>query len=686
MTPARALLLALAWLTAGSCIAAEGMWTLDNLPRETLKQDYNFEPEQAWVSKLQRASLRVSGGCSGAFVSPNGLVLTNQHCVRHCLAQLSGRQDNLLQSGFVTSQPNEEAICPQIELNQLLEIKDVTASINTASQDLSQTQALDARRAAMASLEQACVQDDVSLRCEVVSLYHGAQFHLYKYRRYQDVRLAFAPEAAIAAFGGHPDTARFPRYVLDMALLRAYRNGQAVDSPDYFSINPQGAQIDEPVFVTGHPGRTQRSDTVAQLLTLRDVILPQRLAYLAELRGVMRQFSHSNSKAQRIAQRDYLAIEDRLTMVRGRHTALVAPGFIDARQKAEKHLRERVNSKRKLRKTTADAWDEIEQAQQVLAQIHLEYALLERMRGYQSDLLSIARHLVRAASERSKPNAQRLREYTQAALPQLTQRLFSGAPIHDELETLTLSWSLEKLREWLGPDHPAVRLSLGTASPAQRAQQLISQTSLHDLSVRRTLWEGGAEAIRESQDPLIIYARKIDGPARQIRRRYDRQVRAVIEHNQQRISQARFALDGTSRYPDASSSLRLSHGQIQGWQQGDSRMYPHTTVSGLLARSTGQAPYSLPASWRQAEPDLDLTTIFNISSSHDIVGGNSGSPMLNRQGELVGLVFGGNRYAAGGTYAYDSQRNRAVSLHPAAISEALSKVYAAGALHQELFP
>ena len=673
-------------LAGTSTYAEEGMWTLDNLPRQALKEQYKFEPGEQWLNTLQKGTVRLAGGCSGSFVSAHGLVLTNHHCVSRCLAQLSGRKENLLQNGYLANEPGEEAICPEIELNQLLAIEDVSDSIRTVSEGLSQTQALSARRAAMSSLEQTCSENRSDLRCEVVSLYDGARHQLYKYKRYQDVRLVFAPEANIAAFGGDPDNFSFPRYSLDMALLRAYQNGQAIDSPEFFPIQTQGAAIDELVFVTGHPGSTQRDYTVAQLVTLRDTILPHRLSYLSELRGVIRQYAQRDGEAKRITERDYLSIQNTLKALRGRHAALAANGFMQAQQTAESRLRERVEDERKLRKTSASAWDEIALAENVWAQIYLEYSMLERMRGYQSDLLAIAWHLVRAAEERSKPNTQRLREYSEAALPQLTQKLFSAAPIHNELDILTLGWSLEKLRELLGPDHPAVRASLGQYSPTELAKQLIQSTSLHDLATRRTLWDGGIAAIESSEDPLIQFARKIDSHAREVRNRYDNEVQAVIERNSSLISQAKFSLDGTNNYPDASFSLRLSYGQVQGWPERGKAVYPITTLSGLLARHTGRLPFSIPVSWLAAEAQLDLATPLNFTSSHDIIGGNSGSAMLNRKGELVGLVFDGNLHSLGGSYAYDGRYNRAISVHPAAMREALSKVYAAKNLLNELFP
>ena len=674
-------------LIAGIAHAEEGLWTLDNLPQQALEANYDFSPEPAWVERLQRASVRLAGGCSGAFVSAQGLVLTNHHCVSRCIAQLSSQQENLLRRGFVADAREDEAICPEIELNQLESITNVTDEVDAPAQGLSDAQAKTARQAAMASLESSCAENDPKRRCDVVTLYEGGRYHLYRYRRYQDVRLVFAPETAIAAFGGDPDNFSFPRYTLDMALLRVYSDGQPVASDDHFAINPAGASENELVFVTGHPGSTQRSYTVAQLTALRDVILPQRLTYLAELRGVLRQFMRAGTEQKRMAQREYFAIENALKAYRGRHAALSESGFIQAAEAREKTLRQRVSDDRRLRKSaTINAWDNIARAQQVWRDNYTEYALLENLRGYQSDLLSIARHLVRAAEQRSKPNSQRLHEYTDAALPALTQRLFSAAPIHTQLEILTLDWSLEKLRELLGPDHPAVIQSLGSQSPREVAENLIGQTRLDDLSVRKQLWDGGEAAIAASNDPLIQYVRRIDPAARAVRQRIENQVEAVVETNGALISRARFQLDGTNSYPDATFSLRLSYGQIKGWQEAGHDIFPFTSVGGLIARSTAQPPFALPPRWIDHLADIDLATPFNFVTTHDIIGGNSGSPMLNRQGQLVGLIFDGNLHSLGGAYAYDGRFNRAVAVHPAIMKQALDAVYDADNLVKELFP
>ena len=665
--------------------AEEGMWTLDNLPRAALKQAYQFEPTDAWVEQVQQGSVRLAGGCSGSFVSEDGLVLTNHHCMRRCLAQLSGKGDNLLDKGFLASSREQEKICPEAEVNQLIAIRDVSGEVAEATKGLESAAAESARKARMSALESDCSGNDAALRCDVVTLYEGGRYHLYKYRRFQDVRMVFAPEFAIGAFGGDPDNFNFPRYVLDMALLRVYQDGQPVKPSHHFRINPAGAQDSELVFVTGHPGATQRSHTVPQLITLRDVILPQRLAYLSELRGVLRQFARLGPEQARISQRDALAIENTLKAFRGRHAALAQPGFMEMQTAAEAELKARVEKNRGLRKSTAGAWDQIAKAEALWRDLYLEYAMLELKHGYQSDLFGIARHLVRAAVERNKPNGERLREYTEAALPQLTQRLFSAAPIEPELERLALGWSLEKLRELLGADHAAVRTSLGQEAPQALADRLINTTGLNDVAQRKALWEGGLEAIQASDDPMIRFALQIEPLARALRERHEDDIKAVQTAAASAIARARFELDGTDTYPDATFTLRLSYGQVKGWEEKGQPVAPFTTVGGAYFRATGADPFKLPDSWLAAEPDLDLTARMNFVSTHDIIGGNSGSPVLNRKAEVVGLIFDGNLHSLGGAYAYDGRFNRAVAVHPAIMKQALEQVYPARHLADELF-
>lgn len=679
------LLLSVLLLAPAGVRAGEGLWPMDALPLQTLKSAYDFVPDDSWRARLQGATLRLSGGCSAAFVSAEGLVLTNHHCVSRCVAQLSGLRNNLLASGFVARSRQQEQICPELELNQTLESRDITAELATVSAGLSPAQAATARAAAQDALIDRCQAGRRERRCEVVSLHGGARHELHSYRRHTDVRLVFAPETDIARFGGTTDSFSFPRYALDMALLRVYADGQPFRPVAHFSPKAQGPTVGEAVFITGYPGSTQRELTVAQLTTLRDVILPQRMAYLSELRGLLRQFAAQGEAEERMSRRELLGIENTLKAFRGRHAALSEPGLLEPRLRREEELRARLGRDKALRQTTAGAWDAIAAAQQTWRDIYTEYSLLELLRGYQSDLLSMARHLLRAADQLPRPDAQRLPEYREAALPQLTQRLFSAAPVARELEALTLGWSLGMLRELLGADHPAVRLSLGGADPVERARQLIDSTGLADPGLRRKLWEGGREAIAASKDPLLELVQALEPLALAVRERYEREIQDVVQHNLALIEQARHHLAVGEHYPDARFTLRLSHGRVEGWSEADSTITPFTSWGGAIARASPHDPYRLPTSWLQAEADIALTTPVNFTTSNDIVGGYSGSPILNVDGDLVGLVFDGNLHSLGGAYAYDGRYNRAVAVHPAIMRQALDKVYAAPALVTELF-
>ena len=665
--------------------AAEGMWTLDNLPRAQLQSAHDFSPDAAWVEQVQRASVRLAGGCSGSFVSPQGLILTNHHCIADCVAQLSTADEDLMRDGFLAITQAQERQCPDIEVNQLVEIRDVTERVQAAATDLDASAANAARKAAKTAIESECVGAAAdSLRCDVVTLYHGGRHHLYRYRRYQDVRLAFAPEIGIAFFGGDPDNFNFPRYVLDMGLLRVYQDGKPAPVEHYFRWDASGAEDGELVFVTGHPGATQRLLTTAQLATLRDTILPERLVYLAELRGLLSQFASEGTEQARISQGDLFSVENAFKALRGRHAALVEPGFFEAKLAAENALREAVDDKRRWRGAYGGAWAAIAEVQPLWRDIYTEYSFLEVGRGFSSELFDIARHLVRAAAEREKPDGQRLREYSEAALPRLTQTLFSSAPVYPALERLTLGWSLEKLREYLGADHPAVRDALGREAPQRLAEATIAGTRLTEVDYRRTLWEGGTVAIAAADDPMIALARRVDAAARAVRQRYQDAIEAVEDREGERIAQAQFAVYGTDSYPDATFSLRLSYGQVRGWREGGEMIPPFTTIQGAFERATGNAPYALPPSWHAARDRMDTGTRMNFVTTHDIIGGNSGSPVINREARIVGLIFDGNIHSLGGAYAYDERYNRAVAVHSATMLEALETVYNANRLVDEI--
>ncbi|NYZ61161.1 S46 family peptidase [Luteimonas sp. SJ-16] len=659
-----------------SAHAAEGMWTLDNLPRTALQQQYGFAPDQAWVDHAMQASVRLAGGCSGSFVSPDGLVLTNAHCVVGCVQGLSSAQRDLQNDGFVARTRGEELQCPAEELNVLREITDVTGRIAGATDGRSGQAFIEARNAEKGRIESECVGDAAATtRCDVVELYNGGRQHLYRYHRYSDVRMVFTPEYDIGFFGGDPDNFNFPRYNLDAALLRAYENGEPAQVANHFRLEPAGAEPGELVMVTGHPGRTQRQLTVAQLETVRDATLINTLLWLAERRAMLGEYGRRDPEAARQAQSDLTFTDNSYKVVRGQLQALLDPAVFAGKREEQARLRARAD---------AAPWDAVAAVQPLARELAVPYMLLEQGRGFDSRLFSIARTLLRAGDERAKPSDARLPEYQDAGQGRLRQTLMSSAPLYPEFEIAKLTWSLTKLRELLGTDDPVVGQVLGARSPAQVAKALVEGTRLADVAERERLWAGGAAAVSASDDPLLRLARAIDAPARAVRARQESEVAAVESRAAQQIAKARFDTLGTTVYPDATFTLRLSYGDVAGWQEGGREIPPFTEIGGLYARATGAKPYALTPRWLEAEGTVDKTTRFNFVSTNDIIGGNSGSPVINRDARVVGLAFDGNIHSLGGNFWYDPRLNRTVSVHSAAIVEALKSVYAADTLVEEL--
>lgn len=664
--------------------AAEGMWTLDNPPTARMRQEIGFAPDAAWLSKAMRASARLAGGCSGSFVSPQGLVLTNHHCVAECVEQLSSAGKDYMKNGFLARSRSEELTCPAMEVNRLEAITDVTAQVRAATNGRDGEAFTRAFNAIKATLTADCAgKDSKTQRCDLVDLYHGGQYKLYRYHRFQDVRLAFAPEQAIAFFGGDPDNFNFPRFDLDMGLLRVYENGEPARVKDFFPFQAQGPAAGEAVFVTGHPGTTQRTLTVAQLERLRADRLPDALMQLAEYRGRLAQYRTQGEEQARTANAELFYIENDFKVLKGQLEALNEPALLAAKRADEARLRAFVARQPALR-DTAGAWDAIATALRNFRSFRALHAQLERGDAFNSQLFGIARTLVRGVAERQRPNADRLPEFADANLPAVQAQLMSPAPVYPAFEKFKLAFSLEKMREQLGADAPLVHQVLGKESPEQVAARLVDGSRLADVAVRQALWDGGMDALRKSEDPFIQLALAQDAPARALRQRYEREVESVIQKQSERIAQARFAMTGSSVYPDATFTLRLSYGRVEGWKEGDAQVPPFTTIGGTFQRATGADPFALPASWLAAQGKLDAAKPFNLVSTNDIIGGNSGSPMLNARGELVGLVFDGNIHSIGGAYWFEAARNRTVAVHAGAIAETMDKVYGARTLLDEL--
>jgi len=676
-------ILAVALVAAPLLAAAdEGMWTFDAFPSDKVEQKYGFRPTQAWLDHVRLSSARLAGGCSASFVSEGGLVMTNHHCAHECIEQLSTAQKDFVKSGFYAKTLQDEVKCPTIEVNQLVQITDVTQRVRAATKGAEGEAFSKALKAEQARIEKECATSP-DVRCDVVTLFEGGVYDLYKYRRFQDVRLVFAPEFAIAFFGGDPDNFMFPRYDLDVSFLRVYEGGKPARMKDWFRWSANGAQAGELTFVSGHPGGTERALTLAQLQYQRDLALPDRLVSLAELRGLLTGFQMLGPEQKRISNAYLFYVENSFKALRGRFLALEDRAFFEKLAQQEQALKAQLATQPS-GKEALPAFDAIAKAEDRLRDIRDQLNTLEN--GFRGELFAMARDLVRGGVERQKPNGERLREFRDSNLPALTQQLFSTAPIYPEFEKLLLTYSLTKLRERLGPDHPAVKQILGKESPAEVAQRAVDGTKLRDVAVRKQLWEGGQAAVAAADDPLLALAAKVDPFARAVRKTYEDEVEAVITKAHERISEARFAAQGRTTYPDATFTLRLSYGAVEGWKEGDRVVDPFTTFAGAFERATGRDPFALPESWIAAKDRLDLQTRLNFVTTNDIIGGNSGSPVVNRNAEIVGLIFDGNIQSLGGEYGFDPALNRAVAVHSDALIEALTKVYRADRLVGELRP
>jgi Peptidase S46 len=676
-------------VTAAPAFSDGGMWTYHDFPSQLVQRKYGVEIDAAWLERVRTATIRLSN-CTASFVSAAGLILTNHHCAEACLDDHSSAGHNLLHDGFLARSEGEELKCGTQIADVLMEVEDVTAKVAAGLKGLDTRASNQERKKVLTRLEQACEEDSRHgklgpLKCESVDLYQGGQYWLYKYHRYDDVRLVFAPERDIAAFGGDPDNFQFPRWCLDMSLLRAYGpDGKPAQPQSFLAIRPEGPNAGEVVFVSGHPGTTDRLLTVAQLESLRDVELPHWLLRASELRGRLIQFGKTGAEAARIVEDPLNTLENSIKVRENQLFALLDERLLAAKREEERQLRGKIAAEPQLAATTGDPWAEIATAQQHERELYLPYTFLEQAAGFNGDLFRYARTLVRAATERTKSNTDRLREYTDAALPRVHQRLVAPIPVYPQRDKLMLSFGLERMREWLGPDAPVVRQLLVKDSPDSLAERLVDGSHLADPKLREQLWQGGAAAVNASADPMIALARDVDPEARAVRKRYEDEVEAREDAGSEKIARARFRIYGTSQPPDATFTLRLNFGTVKGWHEDDREIAPFTDVSRLFERATGQEPFRIPDTWMAARDRLDMRARFDMSTDNDIVGGNSGSPLIDRNGRMVGLMFDGNIYSIAGSYWYDPSLNRAVAVDPTIILEALRKVYHADALLAEL--
>jgi len=678
--------LALSFFNSPLASADEGMWLYNEAPKDRIKTKYGFQLTQQWLDHVRLSSVRFNNGGSGSFVSADGLTFTNHHVGAACVQQLSSEGHDYIKTGFYARTQAEERRCPNLELNQLVGIEDVTDKVNAGVKpEMSTADAGQAQRAAMSKIEKDCGGSS-GLRCDVVIFYSGQVYNLYKYKKFTDVRLVFAPEFDAAFFGGDPDNFTYPRYDLDITFFRVYEDGHPAHLDNYLRWSRTGVKDGDLIFVSGHPGNTSRLQTMAQMEFTRDVGYPMSLASLKRRISLLQDFSRQSEENARIAKEETFGLQNSYKAITGYDSGLLDKSIMNAKAADEANLRASYKADAK-NAGAPDPWDEIGQAMKYQREIYLQLTYLERLRGFASGLPQMARVLVRSAEEKTKPNADRLREFRDSALPSLEQQLFSTAPVYKSLDTVLLADSLAEMQEALGKDNPDVQNVLNGKTPADAAKDIVAGTKLDDVTVRKQLYEGGETAIAASNDPLIVAMRAVESDARALRKQYDDKVDSVVRRDGTLIAKARFVQSGFSQPPDATFTLRLSYGAVKGYKENGKDIPYSTSMGGAFAHAAehnNQPPYNLAQSWMTSKSKLDLKTPLNFVSTADIIGGNSGSPTVNKQGEVVGIIFDGNIQSLPWQFAYSDAQGRAVSVDSRGIQEALRKIYGASGLADEL--
>ena len=681
LTPALAA--ALLTLAAGAARAEEGMWTFDNFPIARANATLGTHIDQAFLDKVRLSSVKF-GGCSAGLVSGAGLVMTNNHCVATCVANLSTQAVNYAETGFTPRTREEELKCPGGTAEILTDITDVTERMHAAGAGLEGQAFTRARDAEAGRIEQEACGGAADRRCQVVTLYRGGQFKLYTYKKYSDVRLAFAPEDRAATFGGDLDNFSFPRFAIDAAFIRLYENNAPAATPTHFAWNASQPVEGTPVFVSGSPGATQRLLTQDQLFTVRDVVLPMDQLLASELRGRLIRFSEESEENAFIAMDPIVGLENTYKRGLGRMRALVDPAFMATRAEGEADFRRRVAADAALTARVGDPWADLAAVQPIQRELYPAYAMLEGQAGGGSQLFSWARTLVRGAPERAKPSAERLPEFADSRLAAVQSGLFAERPVYPTLDQVRMEWWLSKTREWLTVDDSRVRDLLGPESPEAKSARLTAGTTVGDPAVRRALWDGGMEAIRASNDPMIKFALAMQDNSRAIRSDWEARVQAPTDRASERLAAARFAAYGDAVYPDATGTLRLTYGKIEGSDVPGQRWGPFTTFDGLWDRATGAAPFDVAPKLLAARDRIDGDTVLNMAVSSDTIGGSSGSPVVNAAGEMVGANFDSTVLTQRNAYGYDRNVNRSVIVTTGAVTAALRDVYGMDGLVREL--
>ena len=659
------------------------MWTFDNPPTRPVQEKYKFAITQPWLDHVRLSSVRLNDGGSGSFVSPTGLLLTNHHVALGQLQKNSTPEHDYVKSGFYARTPEEEMKSPDLEVNVLVSMENVTSRVQDALKGArSAEQEFAKRKDVIAAIERESLEK-TALRSDVVTLYQGGEYWLYRYKKYTDVRIVFAPEQQIAFFGGDPDNFTYPRYDLDFALFRVYENGRPIQSQNFLKWNPKGAADGELVFVSGHPGSTQRSDTLAQLETERDLYEPAILKILHSRIDTLNKYAATGPEANRRATTQIFSLANSLKAYDGREKGLQDKRVMDAKRADEAKFRAQVAANPQWKAAYGNAWDQIAAAEKKLQTRFKE----EYFHGLNSTLASLAQQIVQYAAEIKKPDGERLSGYHDSQLESTRLQMFSPAPIYPDMEIARITGALELDLAEVGPNDPWVKMVLNGKSPREVATALVNGTKLTDPEVRKKLIEGGQTAIDASTDSMIALARKLDPTRRELTKWLEDNVQSVEQRAGEQLGKARFAAFGKSTYPDATFTLRLSYGQVKGYPMNGTIAPPMTTMYGLYDRSASfgnKDPFELPQRYVEGRTKLDLSTPFNFVTTNDIIGGNSGSPVIDKNGDIVGLIFDGNIESLVGDFVYEGQTNRAVAVHTAAITEALRKIYGADALANEL--
>lgn len=663
--------------------ADEGMWTFDNPPTKLIQEKYGFTLTKDWLDHVRLSSARLNDGGSGSFVSPHGLLLTNHHVAREQLQKSSTAQHDYIKDGFLARTQADEIKATDLEINILESMENVTSRVEAATQSAkTPEEEFAARKKILAELESESTKS-TGLRSDIVTLYNGAEYWLYRYKKYTDIRIVFAPEAQAAYFGGDPDNFTYPRYDLDMTLLRVYENNKPIDTPNYLKWNPKGAADNELVFVSGNPGSTERLDTLAQLEERRDATLPAELNLIHHRISVLENFSKSSPEHARQAGSEIFFLENDIKELDGEERGLKDPHVMQIKRDQEEKFKAAVMRRADLKSKYGGAWDEIAEAERKAGS-----RIKERFyHSTDSRLAGIAAQIVQYVAEIKKPDGQRLPGYHEAQLESLRYELFSPAPVYKDMEIARITGALQLDLQEMGQNDVFLNTILAGRTPQQTAADLVHGTHLDDPAVRKKLIEGGQAAVDESTDPMIVLARKLDPMRRELTKWMEDNVQSVEQRGGEKLGRARFAIYGKSTYPDATFTLRLSYGTVKGYPMNGTEAPPKTTFYGLFDRADGfdnRPPFDVPGRIKQARAQLDLSTPLNFVSTNDIIGGNSGSPVINKSGELVGLIFDGNIESLVGNYVYDIETNRAVAVHTAGMTEALRKIYGATALLAEL--